>query len=220
MLSADVQDKDFHMRLRGYDKNEVKNFLNQVSADIDKRNKLENQLRKQLDETRKKVDHYTKMQDTMNRSIIVAQHTDEKLKLDASNESKSIKFDANQESKHIIDDSVLRAKTIIQSAQDQAISMINQSKSIHDQLNEDRDNLEKIIMAQQRLLESSPWQTLSDTKNDQIKAINKLKQTSNDYQTDLQKKADKINQSNLKFVQSSKTKVDNQNKTSDNNKQK
>lgn len=115
--------------MRGYDPDEVNNFLDQVIkrvermiADIDKKNKLiENQkeeikkLQDSIEETsamKEKLDQYERMESTLNRAIIMAQKTSDQLKMTAHRESEIIIDDAKKNASRIVNEALIKAEKI------------------------------------------------------------------------------------------------------------
>ena len=115
--------------MRGYDPDEVNNFLDQVIrrvekmiADIDKKNKLiENQneeiknLKASIEQTsamKEKLEQYERMENTLNRAIMMAQKTSDQLKISAHRESEIIIDDAKKNASRIVNDALMKAEKI------------------------------------------------------------------------------------------------------------
>ncbi len=115
--------------MRGYDPDEVNNFLDQVIkrvekmiADIDAKNKLivdkNDEIRKlklKLEETtalKEKLEQYERMENTLNRAIIMAQKTSDQLKIAAHHESEIILDDAKKNASRIVNDALIKAEKI------------------------------------------------------------------------------------------------------------
>lgn len=115
--------------MRGYDPDEVNNFLDQVIkrvekmiADIDAKNKLivdqNDEIRKlksKLEETnalKEKLEQYERMENTLNRAILMAQKTSDQLKVAAHHESEIILDDAKKNASRIVNEALIRAEKI------------------------------------------------------------------------------------------------------------
>lgn len=115
--------------MRGYDPDEVNNFLDQVIkrvekmiADIDKKNKLiesKNEeikkLQAQIEDTsviKEKLEQYERMENTLNRAIMMAQKTSDQLKISAHRESEIIIDDAKKNASRIVNDALIKAEKI------------------------------------------------------------------------------------------------------------
>ena len=115
--------------MRGYDPDEVNNFLDQVIkrvekmiADIDAKNKLivdkNDEIRKlksKLEETnalKEKLEQYERMESTLNRAILMAQKTSDQLKVAAHHESEIILDDAKKNASRIVNEALNKNKKI------------------------------------------------------------------------------------------------------------
>ena len=115
--------------MRGYDPDEVNNFLDQVIkrvekmiSDIDNKNKLIvdkndeiRRLRSKLEETnalKEMLEQYERMESTLNRAILMAQKTSDQLKVAAHRESEIILDDAKKNASRIVNEALIRAEKI------------------------------------------------------------------------------------------------------------
>ena len=115
--------------MRGYDPDEVNNFLDQVIkrvekmiSDIDNKNKLIvdkndeiRRLRSKLEETnalKEKLEQYERMESTLNRAILMDQKTSDQLKVAAHRESEIILDDAKKNASRIVNEALIRAEKI------------------------------------------------------------------------------------------------------------
>ena len=115
--------------MRGYDPDEVNNFLDQVIkrvekmiSDIDNKNKLIvdkndeiRRLRSKLEETnalKEKLEQYERMESTLNRAILMTQKTSDQLKVAAHRESEIILDDAKKNASRIVNEALIRAEKI------------------------------------------------------------------------------------------------------------
>ena len=109
----------FNRVLRGYDPDEVNNFLDHVIAEVEKmvseiKAKDEEivslkELVKQ-DSLKSKLANYERLEDTMNKAIFMAQKTSEQMKVNAHNEAQLIMDDAKKNASRIVNEALLRAE--------------------------------------------------------------------------------------------------------------
>ena len=112
----------FNRILRGYDPEEVNAFLDQVIArvelmvsDIEKKDKEIKELKVKLagiDEMQEKLGQYERMEDTLNRAILMAQKSSDQMKLSAHRESELMIEDAKSNASRIVNEALLRAEKI------------------------------------------------------------------------------------------------------------
>ena len=116
----------FNRTLRGYDPEEVNNFLdkviNQVEQmvdeikDKDKRIKELESLEKENQMLKEKIVRYEQMEHTLNRAIMMAQKTSEQIKINAHKESETVLNDAKMNANRIINEALLKAEKAEQDA--------------------------------------------------------------------------------------------------------
>lgn len=112
----------FNRTLHGYDPEEVNAFLDQVINHVEKMigdmkakdariKELETAL-KNVAPLKEKVDHYEKMEDTLNKAIIMAQKTSDQIKSNAYHESEMIVDEAKKNANRIVNEALLKAEKI------------------------------------------------------------------------------------------------------------
>lgn len=110
----------FSRTLRGYDPDEVNKFLDKVIGQVEtmvrelreKDEKIvefqslivENQALKE------KISQYERMENTLNKAILMAQKTSEQIKINAHSESDTILEDAKRNANRIINEALIRAE--------------------------------------------------------------------------------------------------------------
>ena len=119
----------FNRSLRGYDPEEVNEFLDDVIgkvekmvADIDTKNEIIKKQNKKIEDLeeaikddenlREKLEQYERMESTLNQAIFMAQKTSDQLKSAAHRESEIIIDDAKKNASRIVNEALLRAEKI------------------------------------------------------------------------------------------------------------
>jgi cell division initiation protein len=98
MLSAlDIKKKEFEQKMRGYDVEEVRKFLDEVSKEFDLLVRDEISLEDELEETKKKLQHYLGLESTLEKTLLAAQQTAIKMEEQAKKESELILQEARLE---------------------------------------------------------------------------------------------------------------------------
>lgn len=109
----------FNRTLHGYDPIEVNNFLDSVIGQVEKiiaSNKQKDirisELEKQItdfDTVKAKLEQYERMEQTLNKAILMAQKTSEQMKLTASREGDLIIENAKRNANRIVNDALIKA---------------------------------------------------------------------------------------------------------------
>lgn len=105
LTSMDINNKEFKKSLRGYDQEEVDEFLDQISEDYEKVYKENSTLKEKIAVLNEKLDHYAKIEETIQNTLILAQNAAEQAKESAKKEAELILKNANDTSQKIIDKS-------------------------------------------------------------------------------------------------------------------
>lgn len=146
----------FNRVLRGYDPEEVNNFLDQIITRIEsmiseinaKDREIEKLQKSQSNpEVMERLAQYERMEDTLNRAIIMAQKTSDQLKVAAHKESEIMLDDAKKNASRIVNDALQRAETIENDAmnlQKNVTIFKRRLKSIIEQQLEIVDEIEKV----------------------------------------------------------------------------
>ena len=105
MLSAlDIKKKEFEQKMRGYDADEVRNFLDEVAKEFELLIRDEISLEDELEETKKKLAHYLSLESTLERTLLAAQQTAVKMEEQAKKEAELILQAARLESDKMLRD--------------------------------------------------------------------------------------------------------------------
>lgn len=102
--------KQFETVFRGYDKHQVRQFLDDVIKNyevlLEKSKKTEEQNRKLATE----IEYYKKIEDTMNRAIYNAENMGDQIKSSARKEAEALVSEARHNANRIINDALLKAE--------------------------------------------------------------------------------------------------------------
>jgi cell division initiation protein len=154
LTPLDIHNKEFSRGFRGYDEDEVNEFLDQVIKDyelvIREKKDLEERV-KQLDE---KLGHFSNIENTLNKSIIVAQETAEEVKRNASKEAKLIVKEAEKNADRIINEALGKSRKISIEIDE----LKKQSKVF-------RNRFRMLIQAQLEMINNDDWDHLMEYEN-------------------------------------------------------
>mgnify|MGYP000915231137 FL=1 len=97
MITAmEIRNQQFGKSLRGYNQDEVKNFLMQLAQDYENLYSQNANLKESVQRLEAELLKYHKIEDTMNNSLIFAQQTAEDMKTNARREAELILEDAKK----------------------------------------------------------------------------------------------------------------------------
>ncbi|WP_181189642.1 DivIVA domain-containing protein [Bombilactobacillus bombi] len=168
LTPKDIQEKDFGSQLRGYDKDEVDNFLNQVIADYNVLIKKNQQLAHDLKEAQTQISYFNELQNTVNEAIIVAQNAADQVKNQADVQANSLMTQTRLNTERMVNEAIKKARQIVQEAEKEAQTIIEQSSQINQSVRRDYKNLQNVIESQQKLINSNSWQELINDGEEKI----------------------------------------------------
>jgi cell division initiation protein len=105
LTSMDIGNKEFKKVLRGYDQGEVDEFLDEICESYELVYKENSTFKEKIAVLNEKIDHYSKIEDTIQNTLILAQNAAEQAKASAKKEAELVLRNANDTSQRIIDKS-------------------------------------------------------------------------------------------------------------------
>ncbi len=99
LTPLDIENKRFSKTLKGYNVDEVDDFLDQLTNDYEKLYRENADLKDQIDEQKKDLEHYRNVEHTLQNTLVMAQTTAEDIKSNAQNRADQIIRDAQSEAK-------------------------------------------------------------------------------------------------------------------------
>lgn len=101
LTPIDIQRQDFEVKLRGYNADEVDDFLDLVGKDYEKLYKENAELREQIKSQEKALEQYKSMESTLQQSILLAQTAAEDIKKSAAQKADVIMNEAQNKSESL-----------------------------------------------------------------------------------------------------------------------
>ena len=81
LTPLDINNKTFAVKMRGYNQDEVDDFLDIVGRDYEELLQKNREMEKALKHAEEKLEYFNELKDALNQSIIVAQDTADKVKI-------------------------------------------------------------------------------------------------------------------------------------------
>ena len=102
LTPKDIHDKEFKKALRGYDMDDVDQFLDRIIKDMEELTKQNAMLKERVNEISERVLKYSEMENSLNRALILADKTADTLKTEAIAEGERIITEANRKAEEIL----------------------------------------------------------------------------------------------------------------------
>jgi cell division initiation protein len=103
ITAMDITNKEFKRVIRGYSAEEVDEFLDKVAEDYESLYKENSSMKEKVASLSEKIEHYAKMETTIQNTLLLAQNAAEQSKLIAQKEADLIIRGANESSQRILD---------------------------------------------------------------------------------------------------------------------
>ncbi|MGN1401742.1 MAG: DivIVA domain-containing protein [Bacillus sp. (in: firmicutes)] len=155
LTPLDIHNKSFNKGFRGYDEDEVNEFLEQVMKDYELVLREKKELEEKLSGVHEKLGHFNNIEDTLNKSILVAQEAAEEVKRNAQKEAKLILKEAEKNADRIVNDSLSKARKIAMEIEE----LKKQSKVF-------RNRFTMLVEAQLDLIRNEDWDHLMEFEHD------------------------------------------------------
>ncbi|MFY4773795.1 DivIVA domain-containing protein [Metabacillus sp. RGM 3146] len=157
LTPLDIHNKEFNKGFRGYDEDEVNGFLDQVIKDYEITIREKKELESKVLEMDDKLSHFINIEDTLNKSILIAQEAAEEVKRNAQKEAKLIIKEAEKNADRIINESLSKSRKIAMEIEE----LKKQSKVF-------RTRFQMLIEAQLDLLKNDDWDHLLEYEVESI----------------------------------------------------
>jgi DivIVA domain len=154
LTPLDIHNKEFSRRLRGYDEDEVNEFLDQVIKDYESLIRENKELHNQMLALQEKLNHFANIEDTLSKTIIVAQEAADEVRNNAKKEAQLIIKEAEKNADRIVNDSLNKSRKIALEVEE-----LKKQASIY------RARFRTLVEAQLDLLSQDGWDTLESPSN-------------------------------------------------------
>ncbi|MFS0727625.1 DivIVA domain-containing protein [Paenibacillus sp. 1P07SE] len=149
LTPLDIHNKEFGRRLRGYDEDEVNEFLDQVIKDYEALIRENKELQNQLLTVQEKLNHFANIEETLSKTIIVAQEAADEVKGNSKKEAQLIIKEAEKNADRIINESLAKSRKVSLEVEE-----LKKQASIY------RSRFRMLVEAQLEMLSKDDWDAL------------------------------------------------------------
>ncbi|WHZ31417.1 DivIVA domain-containing protein [Desemzia incerta] len=165
LTPLDIHNKEFPVKMRGYDQDEVNDYLDQIIKDYEAILKDKKELEKNLKFAEEKVAYYNNLQESLNKSIIVAQEAADRLKENSDKEAAIIIQEAENNADRLLNDSVEKARRITAETEE----LKKQSRVF-------KQRLQLMIESQLEMVKNNEWDELLKSDVEEVIEIPTVKE--------------------------------------------
>lgn len=160
-LSAeDIQNKKFSTKMRGYNVDEVNDFLDNIFSDYQALTEKKHDLEETVKADQEKLKYFTELKDSLNQSILVAQEAADKVKSNAQKEADITLREAQKQATDIVSEANEKANQLISSAADSTRKLTVETNDLKKQTRVFRQRLQVMLESQLGVVKSDDWDDL------------------------------------------------------------
>lgn len=149
LTPLDIHNKEFSRRIRGYDEDEVNEFLDQVIKDYESVIRENKELHNQLLSIQERLDHFVNIEESLSKTILVAQEAADDVKNNSKKESQLIIKEAEKNADRIINEALSKSRKVAIETEE-----LRKQASIY------RTRFRTLLEAQLELLSQDDWNAL------------------------------------------------------------
>lgn len=163
LTPLDIHNKEFSRRIRGYDEDEVNEFLDEIIKDYEALIRENKALKEEADKMKERLDQFAQIEETLSKTIIVAQETADELKQNSKKEAELIIKEAEKNADRIINESLSKSRKIALEMEE-----LKKQASIY------RTRFRSLLEAQLEMLRDKDWDSI---ETNEIKRIDPYDQS-------------------------------------------
>ncbi len=143
----DIHNKEFSRSFRGYDEDEVDDFLERIIQDYEGLIRQNKDLEEKIETLNDRLTHFTNIEESLSKSIIVAQETAEEVKNNARKEAQLILKEAEKNADRIVSEALSKSRKMALEVEE-----VRKHAAVF------RARFRSLIQAQLEMLESGDWE--------------------------------------------------------------
>lgn len=152
LTPLDIHNKEFSRGFRGYAEDEVNEFLDQVIKDYETIIRDKKELQDEVGTLKEKLQHFSELEESLKKSILVAEQTAEELRRSANKEAELIIREAEKNADRIINEALSRSRQIAIE-----IEELKKQASVY------RTRFRMLIEAQLEMLNNDEWDEVTQS---------------------------------------------------------
>jgi cell division initiation protein len=110
LTPLDIHNKEFKRGFRGYNEEEVDEFLDRVVKDFEKLYQENLEMKEAVERLNNKLEHYQHMENTLHSTLVIAQETAEEVKLNARKETELLIKEAELRAQKMVEEAVAKVR--------------------------------------------------------------------------------------------------------------
>ncbi|MCV3314903.1 DivIVA domain-containing protein [Pediococcus ethanolidurans] len=171
---VDIQNKQFSNKMRGYNPNEVDEFLQQVAIEYRQALDKISALQKEVENAETKLEYFDDMKEALNKSILVAQDAADKVKSSSKREAELTAEEAQKQADGMVQKARVSAEAVIDEQAEKAKKLILATNELRKNARLYRQRVQVLVDSQLQMINGSEWDSI--LKEDQNVQVSDLKE--------------------------------------------
>ncbi|MTB64379.1 DivIVA domain-containing protein [Streptococcus sp. zg-86] len=160
LTSLELKDKTFGTKFRGYDPEEVDEFLDIVTEDYEQLVRINHEQEMEIKSLKDRLAYFDELKESLSQSVILAQDTAEKVKIAAKEQSSNIIKQAEYDGHSLLNASKEKANEILRLATDNAKKVAVETEELKNKTRVFHQRLKSVVESQLSLVNSPEWEEL------------------------------------------------------------
>ncbi|WP_040948455.1 DivIVA domain-containing protein [Gorillibacterium massiliense] len=149
LTPLDIHNKEFKRSFRGYDEDDVNEFLDQVIKDYEAIIRENKEFHNQIATLQERLEHFQNIEESLSKTIIVAQEAADEVKGNSKKEAQLIIREAEKNADRIINEALVKSGKIALETEE-----LKKQASIF------RTRFRTLLEAQLEILQTDSWESL------------------------------------------------------------
>jgi len=160
ITSLEIKDKKFSSKFRGFDPEEVDEFLDIVVRDYETLVRSNYEKEQHIKNLEERLSYFDEIKDSLSQSVLIAQDTAERVKQAANERSNNIVHQAEQDAQRLLDEAKYKANEILRQATDNAKKVAIETEELKNKSRVFHQRLKSTIESQLAIVDSPDWEEI------------------------------------------------------------
>ena len=160
ITSLEIKDKTFGVQFRGFNREEVDEFLDIVVRDYEDLVRSNHEKEQHIKNLEERLSYFDEIKDSLSQSVLIAQDTAERVKQAANDRSNNIIKQAEQDAQRLLDEAKYKANEILRQATDNAKKVAVETEELKNKSRVFHQRLKSTIESQLAIVDSSEWEEI------------------------------------------------------------
>ncbi|MGT2799078.1 DivIVA domain-containing protein [Streptococcus marmotae] len=160
LTSLELKDKTFGTKFRGYDPEEVDEFLDIVTDDYEELVRRNHEQEMEIRTLKDRLAYFDELKESLSQSVILAQDTAEKVKIAANDQASNIAKQAEYDAQALVNEARNKANEILRLATDNAKKVAVETEELKNKTRVFHQRLKSTVESQLSLIDSPEWEEI------------------------------------------------------------